>query len=72
MLESYENYVVLKGTEYVVGVPYSDTGFIRMSISAYDGYPFPDFVSALRIAKVIGGLVMILNRLTGEVRGGWQ
>ena len=72
MLQSSENYIVCKDGEYLVGIPYRDTGFARMGNSAYDAYPFWDFIIAQRFAKLIGGKVMKFNRLNGKVEGGWQ
>lgn len=69
MLGKNEHYVVYVKGEFLVALPY--VGSARFSNSAYDGYPFDDFIVAQRYAKFFGGQVMIHNRLNGNLAGGW-
>ena len=72
MLIGHERYIIQKGKEYLVSRPYDDTAFCRYSISPYDAYNGKSFNTAISVAKKLGGKVVIFNRLTGEIRGGWK
>ena len=72
MLIGHERYIIQKGKEYLVGMPYDDTAFMRYSNSTYDAYRTKSFNTAIRVARMIGGKVVVFNRLTGEVHGGWK
>ena len=72
MLGKNEKYIVYVNTEYLVAHPYLGSMFFRTSNSPWDGYPFDDFMMAMRFAQKLGGIVMKHNRLTGELTGGWM
>ena len=72
MLAKHERYIVKKGNLFLVGCPYNDQSYVRMSNHKYDGYQMKDFNLAISIAKSIGGKVMVLNRLNGDLTGGWK
>lgn len=72
MLQSSEKYIVCVGSEYLVAHPYLGSTFCRYSNSPWDGYPFDDFMVAMRFAQKLGGIVMKHNRATGELIGGWM
>ena len=72
MLTSNERYIIQNGSKYLMGCPYDDSALVRMSDHKYDGYQMKEFNLAIRIAKTIGGKVMVLNRLNGELTGGWK
>lgn len=72
MLAKHERYIVQKGSKFLMGCPYDDAAFVRMSDSKYDGYQMKEFAMAIRIAKAIGGKVMVLNRANGDLTGGWK
>lgn len=72
MLLSHEYYVIRKGNRYIVGCPYDDTSYVRLSENKYDGYRSKDFNIMRRVAKQIDGRVMKLNILTGDITGGWR
>lgn len=60
-------YVVKLDGGYLVGVPYTDTLFLRTSWSAYDAYPFSRLSIAKRVAKRVGGSVVSFDPITGVV-----
>ena len=72
MLNSNERYIIQKGKEFLVGCPYDDSAYVRYSNSKYDSYQMKEFSTAISVAKSIGGKVMVLNRLNGELTGGWK
>ena len=72
MLAKNERYIVQKGSLFLVGCPYDDNAYVRMSNSKYDGYQMKSFNTAIGIAKAIDGKVMVLNRLNGDLTGGWK
>ena len=72
MLTANERYIVQKGKQFVMGCPYDDSAFVRLSSSKYDSYQMKKFETAIRIAKAIGGKVMVLNRTNGDLTGGWK
>lgn len=72
MLAKHERYIVQKGRLFLVGCPYDDTSYCRWSNSPYDGYQTEKFSKAIGVAKAIGGKVMVLNRLNGDLTGGWK
>ena len=72
MLLSHEVYVIRKGSQYIVGCPYDDTSYVRLSENKYDGYRDTDFNRMRRVAKQIDGRVMKFNPITGEITGGWR
>ena len=72
MLRSHEYYVIRKGSQYIVGCPYDDTSYVRLSENKYDGYRDKDFDRMRRVAKLIDGRVMKFNELTGDITGGWR
>ena len=72
MLNSNERYIVQKGKKFLMGCPYEDAALVRMSDHKYDGYQMTEFNTAIRIAKAIGGKVMVLNRTNGDLTGGWK
>ena len=72
MLLSHEVYVIKKGSQFIVGCPYDDTSYIRLSENKYDGYRDKDFNRMRRVAKQIDGRVMKFNPVTGEITGGWR
>ena len=47
--------IIRKNGEYLVGVPYSDTTFLRWSTSPYDAYRMERRRIAKRIADRVGG-----------------
>lgn len=71
MLSDNEKYIIRKGKEFLVGCPYQETAYIRFSPYKYDGYRLKDFNKAKRIADIIGGKVMKLNTVNGDMTGGW-
>lgn len=71
MLNKCEKYIVCVGSEYLAAHPYLGSTFLRFSNSPYDGYPFDDFIVAMRFAQKLGGVVMKHNRATGKLEGGW-
>ena len=72
MLMGSEKYIVCKGRQYLVGIPYEDLAYMRYSPSPYDAWKSKEFDKAIRIAKRIGGKVMKFNQLTGRTTGGWK
>ena len=72
MLDRNEMYIVQKGSEFLVGCPYDDSAYVRFSNSKYDGYQMKEFSIAIGVAKSIGGKVMVLNKLNGNLTGGWK
>ena len=72
MLLKNERYIVQKGKKFLMGKPYDDSAFCRFSSSPYDGWQSRNFNECIVIAKQIGGKVMLFNRLTGDLSGGWK
>lgn len=72
MLGKNERYVIQKENEFLMGMPYDDSMFCRWSASPYDGYQSKSFNTAIRVAKQLGAKVMVFNKLTGDVSGGWK
>ena len=72
MLQANEHYIVCVNNEYLVACPYAGSVFTRFSNSPYDAYAFDDFIIAQRYASLFNGTVMIHNRITGDLTGGWQ
>ena len=70
--EKLNRYIICRKGEYLVGNPYDEISAIRYSINKYDGIRLKDFNDAIRIARIVGGKVMKLNLLTGELTGGWK
>ena len=70
--EKVYRYVVCVNGKYLVGNPYESVEAIRYSDSKFDGIRLKDFNTALLMAKIVGGKVMKLNMLTGEITGGWK
>ena len=72
--EKANRYIICRQGKYLVGNPYDEISAIRYSTDKYDGIRFKmgDFDTALRVAKLVGGKVMKLNLLTGELTGGWK
>ena len=60
--------IIQKNGEYLVGVPYSDTTFLRWSTSPYDAYRMDRRRIAKRIAERVGGNVVEFCPITGNVR----
>ena len=64
--DRYAVYIVRNGTEYLVGVPYTDTLVLRWSTSPYDSCPIHRLRIAKRIAERVGGEVVRFNPITGR------
>jgi hypothetical protein len=65
-------YVIKKGSLFLMGCPYDDSAYIRYTENKYDGYRDRSFNRQLRIARAVGGKVMRFNYLTGQLEGGWK
>ena len=72
MLIGHERYIIQKGRLFLMGVPYDDTSYCRWTNSPYDAYNGKSFNTAIRVAKRLGAKVVVFNRLTGTVSGGWK
>ena len=59
--------IIQKCNEYLVGVPYSDTTFLRWSTSPYDAYRMERRRIAKRVAERVGGVVVEFCPITGNV-----
>lgn len=70
--ETVYRYIIRKDGKYLVGNPYESMNAIRYSINKFDGVMVQEFLAALAMARVVGGEVMKLNILTGEMTGGWK
>lgn len=55
-----------------MGCPYDDNAYCRWTNSPYDAYNGKSFNTAIRVAKRLGAKVVVFNRLTGTVSGGWK
>ena len=64
----YTAFIVRKGTEYLVGVPYTDTLMLRWSTSPYDSCPIHRRKVAKRVADRVGGEVVEFNPITWRMR----
>lgn len=71
MLNENEVYIIRLRNKYLVGCPYNNEAAIRFSDHKYDGYRTNKWEVARRIAKRIGGKIMKLNLLNGDLTGGW-
>ena len=67
MLGENEVYIIRLRTKFLVGCPYNNQAAIRFSDHKYDGYRTKKWETAKRLAKVIGGKVMKLNLLNGDL-----
>lgn len=67
-----DEYVIKKGSLFLMGCPYDDTSYIRYTVNKYDGYRDRNFNRMLRVAKMVGGKVMRFDYLTGKMEGGWK
>ena len=72
MLTKNERYVIQKGRCFLMGLPYDDSAFCRYTNSPYDGWQSKSFNTSIRVAKQIGAKVVVFNRLTGDLSGGWK
>ena len=61
-------FIVRKGNEYLVAVPYTDTLVIRWSVSKFDAVQFWRRSTARKVADRVNGEVVTLNRLTGIIQ----
>ena len=66
-----KEYVIKKGSLFLMGCPYDDSAYIRYTNNKYDGYR-DSFNKQIRIARKVGGKVMRLNILNGRLEGGWK
>lgn len=62
-----ECFIVKRGNEFLVAVPYTDTLCIRWSVSKYDAVRIHRRSIARKIADRVGGEVVSFNTLTGVV-----
>ena len=72
MLGKNERYVIRKGGSFLRGIPYEDSNFCRWGWSPYDGFQSESFDAAIIVAKRLGAEVMVFDRLTGDISGGWK
>ena len=72
MLLKHERYIIQRRGEFLVGKPFEDSAYCRFSNSPYDGWQCRDFNAAIKVAKELGGKVVIFNRLNGNIHGGWK
>lgn len=62
-----KKFVVKMEGGFLVGIPYTDTLFIRTSWSVYDAYPFSRLSIAKRVARRVGGSVVEFDPINGVV-----
>jgi hypothetical protein len=66
-VERFMVFIIRKGNEFLVGIPYTDTLCERWSISPYDAAQTHRRSTAHKIAKRVGGTVAEFNPITGVV-----
>ena len=72
MILTPNEYVIKKGSLFLMGCPYDDSSYVRYTNNRYDGYRDRNFNRQLRIARMIGGKVMRFNPVNGRLEGGWK
>ena len=66
-IEGRKSWIVRRGSEYLVAMAYIDKRMVRWSTSAYDAARIQDRDKAEKVAGVVGGTVVIFDRITGDV-----
>ena len=69
-VKDFEGFIVRRGTQYLVGLPYTDTLCLRWSTSPYDSYKMSRRTTAQKVAHRVGGEVCRFNPVTGKIRKG--
>ena len=72
MLQKHELYIIKRGKQYLVGNPFNSDCACRLSPSPWDAYKAKNFNMMIRVAKLIGGKVMVFNQVNGNIAGGWK
>ena len=67
-MKDYDGFVVRRGNEYLVAVPYDTAMFIRWSTSPWEGYHFHRRRIAKRVADRVGGDVCFFNQVSGILK----
>ena len=68
MLAKHERYIVKKGNLFLVGCPYNDQSYVRMSNHKYDGYQMKDFNEEL----VREFSEELTRKILSKIYIGWQ
>jgi len=67
MTAKRKHFIVRRGTEYLVAIAYLDSKTPRWSISPYDAVRIPWRDDADRVARIVGGEVVLFDQTTGDV-----
>ena len=69
-MKGKKHFIIRRGTEYLVAIAYTDSKTPRWSISPYDAVRIPWRDDAERVARIVGGEVVLFDKTTGDVEEG--
>lgn len=67
-IRKYTTLIIKRENEYLVGCILNSGGMTRWSNSAWDAWHTREWFDAQRVAKRVGGRIMLFNPVTGELR----
>ena len=67
MAEDNSVFMIKRGNEFLVALPYQDTLFVRWSIYKYDGAMIHRRMIAKRVADRVGGRIVKFNPVSGRL-----